>query len=195
MRPGARSISAAMASCSMRCMSSEATPWRKRPECERAVHRAGIDVDEAEARGHALGDACSCPRRRGRRSRRRCVLVGICQEIRITSGWPRTNSMLGGRGLRADTRAVPPAPEEHGVDGRGRTQPGATARARVGRGGTLLGLYEGRPLPTRSVFEPFAMPDRITFSRGRTSGWRRVPSTWSKWWRTPSGTKWPTISA
>jgi predicted Zn-dependent protease with MMP-like domain len=36
------------------------------------------------------------------------------------------------------------------------------ARSRVRDGGTLLGLYEGRPLTTRSVFEPFAMPDRIT---------------------------------
>ncbi len=35
------------------------------------------------------------------------------------------------------------------------------ARARVPRGNTLLGLYEGRPLTRRSVFEPFAMPDRI----------------------------------
>ena len=26
----------------------------------------------------------------------------------------------------------------------------------------LLGLYQGRPLPVRSVSEPFAMPDRIT---------------------------------
>jgi len=40
------------------------------------------------------------------------------------------------------------------------------ARGRVPRGGTLLGLYEGRPLPTRSVFEPFAMPDRITIFQG-----------------------------
>jgi predicted Zn-dependent protease with MMP-like domain len=40
------------------------------------------------------------------------------------------------------------------------------ARARVGPGGTLLGLYEGRPLTTRSVFEPFAMPDRITIFQG-----------------------------
>jgi predicted Zn-dependent protease with MMP-like domain len=34
------------------------------------------------------------------------------------------------------------------------------------RGGTLLGLYEGRPLTQRSVFEPFAMPDRITIFQG-----------------------------
>jgi predicted Zn-dependent protease with MMP-like domain len=40
------------------------------------------------------------------------------------------------------------------------------ARGRVPRGGTLLGLYEGRPLTTRSVFEPFAMPDRITIFEG-----------------------------
>lgn len=30
----------------------------------------------------------------------------------------------------------------------------------------LLGLYEGRPLPKRSVGEPFAMPDRITIFQG-----------------------------
>ena len=40
------------------------------------------------------------------------------------------------------------------------------ARGRVPRGGTLLGLYEGRPLTMRSVFEPFAMPDRITIFQG-----------------------------
>jgi predicted Zn-dependent protease with MMP-like domain len=40
------------------------------------------------------------------------------------------------------------------------------ARGRVPAGGTLLGLYEGRPLTTRSVFEPFAMPDRITIFQG-----------------------------
>src|SRR5579875_657278 len=32
----------------------------------------------------------------------------------------------------------------------------------VSPGGTLLGLYQGRPLTQRSVFEPFALPDRIT---------------------------------
>jgi predicted Zn-dependent protease with MMP-like domain len=36
------------------------------------------------------------------------------------------------------------------------------AAGRVRPGGTLLGLYEGRPLPLRSVGEAFAMPDRIT---------------------------------
>jgi predicted Zn-dependent protease with MMP-like domain len=37
---------------------------------------------------------------------------------------------------------------------------------RAPRGSTLLGLYEGRPLTRRSVFEPFAMPDRITIFQG-----------------------------
>lgn len=40
--------------------------------------------------------------------------------------------------------------------------PGQLARGRVPRGGTLLGLYEGRPLKYRSVSESFALPDRIT---------------------------------
>lgn len=30
----------------------------------------------------------------------------------------------------------------------------------------LLGLYQGRPLPLRSVSEPFAMPDTITIYQG-----------------------------
>lgn len=30
----------------------------------------------------------------------------------------------------------------------------------------LLGLYQGRPLPVRSVFEGFAVPDRITIFQG-----------------------------
>ena len=44
--------------------------------------------------------------------------------------------------------------------------PEQLARARVGPGGTLLGLYEGRPLIQRSVFDSFAMPDRITIFQG-----------------------------
>jgi predicted Zn-dependent protease with MMP-like domain len=44
--------------------------------------------------------------------------------------------------------------------------PHQLARGRVARGSTLLGLYEGRPLTSRSVFEPFAMPDRITIFQG-----------------------------
>ena len=48
-------------------------------------------------------------------------------------------------------------------------------RGRVPRGGTLLGLYEGRPLTTRSVFEPFAMPDRITIFQGPHERLARSP--------------------
>jgi predicted Zn-dependent protease with MMP-like domain len=44
--------------------------------------------------------------------------------------------------------------------------PAQLARGGVSRGGTLLGLYEGRPLPSRSVFEPFSMPDRIVIFQG-----------------------------
>ncbi len=40
------------------------------------------------------------------------------------------------------------------------------ARAGVPRGSTLFGLYEGRPLTVRSVFDSFAMPDRITIFQG-----------------------------
>jgi predicted Zn-dependent protease with MMP-like domain len=36
----------------------------------------------------------------------------------------------------------------------------------VSPGSTLLGLYEGRPLRHRSVFEPFHLPDRITIFQG-----------------------------
>lgn len=44
--------------------------------------------------------------------------------------------------------------------------PAQLRRGRVPRGSTLLGLYEGRPLTTRSVFDGFAMPDRITIFQG-----------------------------
>ncbi len=40
------------------------------------------------------------------------------------------------------------------------------AEARASHGATLLGLYQGRPLTTRSVFETFRMPDRITIFQG-----------------------------
>ncbi len=40
------------------------------------------------------------------------------------------------------------------------------AEAKVAPGGTLLGLYQGRPLTARSVFESFALPDRITIFQG-----------------------------
>jgi predicted Zn-dependent protease with MMP-like domain len=39
-------------------------------------------------------------------------------------------------------------------------------RSRVPRGATLFGLYEGRPLTVRSVFDSFGMPDRITIFQG-----------------------------
>jgi len=47
-------------------------------------------------------------------------------------------------------------------------EPGANqlASAGVPPGGTLFGLYEGRPLTVRSVFDSFAMPDRITIFQG-----------------------------
>ena len=54
--------------------------------------------------------------------------------------------------------------------------PGQLARGRVPRGGTLLGLYEGRPLTQRSVFEPFAMPDRITIFQGPHERMARTPA-------------------
>lgn len=44
--------------------------------------------------------------------------------------------------------------------------PAQLAAGGVGRGGTLLGLYQGRPLTRRSVFEAFAIPDRITIFQG-----------------------------
>ncbi len=40
------------------------------------------------------------------------------------------------------------------------------AAGRVPPGGTLLGLYEGRPLTRRSVFDSFAVPDRIVIFQG-----------------------------
>lgn len=40
------------------------------------------------------------------------------------------------------------------------------ARAHVPHGATLFGLYEGRPLTARSVFDSFAMPDRIVIFQG-----------------------------
>ena len=44
--------------------------------------------------------------------------------------------------------------------------PAQLAQGRVPPGSTLLGLYQGRPLTQRSVFEPFSMPDRITIFQG-----------------------------
>ncbi len=47
-------------------------------------------------------------------------------------------------------------------------EPGAPhlAAGKAPPGGTLLGLYQGRPLTARSVFESFAMPDRIFIFQG-----------------------------
>ena len=53
--------------------------------------------------------------------------------------------------------------------------PQQLARGRVPRGGTLLGLYEGRPLTQRSVFESFAMPDRIVIFQGPHERLARTP--------------------
>jgi predicted Zn-dependent protease with MMP-like domain len=58
--------------------------------------------------------------------------------------------------------------------------PAQLARGRVPRGGTLLGLYEGRPLTQRSVFESFAMPDRITIFQGPHQRLARSPEDLAK---------------
>jgi len=51
-----------------------------------------------------------------------------------------------------------------------------TIEAEPPRGRNLLGLYQGRPLTTRSVFEPFAMPDRITIFQGPHERMARNPA-------------------
>ena len=48
-------------------------------------------------------------------------------------------------------------------------------RGRVARGSTLLGLYEGRPLTKRSVFDAFTMPDKITIFQGPHERLARSP--------------------
>jgi predicted Zn-dependent protease with MMP-like domain len=53
--------------------------------------------------------------------------------------------------------------------------PAQLARGRVRPGSTLLGLYEGRPLTRRSVFEPWSMPDRITIFQGPHERMARSP--------------------
>jgi predicted Zn-dependent protease with MMP-like domain len=45
------------------------------------------------------------------------------------------------------------------------SEPSKTQLAKLG-GGTLLGLYEGRPLTLRSVSDAFVLPDRITIFQG-----------------------------
>src|SRR5665213_1584791 len=54
------------------------------------------------------------------------------------------------------------------------------ARGDVPPGGTLLGLYEGRPLTVRSVFDSFAMPDRITIFQGPHERSARSPDDLAK---------------
>jgi predicted Zn-dependent protease with MMP-like domain len=54
-------------------------------------------------------------------------------------------------------------------------EPSAAQLGRLRSCGTLLGLYEGRPLTQRSVFEPFAMPDRITIFQGPHERLARTP--------------------
>jgi len=71
--------------------------------------------------------------------------------------------------------------------------PEQLARGRVPRGGTLLGLYEGRPLTLRSVFESFAMPDRIVIFQGLTNGWRARRSSLHKWSPARYGTRLPLL--
>jgi predicted Zn-dependent protease with MMP-like domain len=55
-------------------------------------------------------------------------------------------------------------------------EPSAAQLSRLGPASTLLGLYEGRPLTTRSVFEPFSMPDRITIFQGPHERLARSPA-------------------
>jgi predicted Zn-dependent protease with MMP-like domain len=43
-------------------------------------------------------------------------------------------------------------------------------------GGTLLGLYHGRPLTQRSVFQSFSMPDQITIFQGPHERMARSPA-------------------
>ena len=49
------------------------------------------------------------------------------------------------------------------------------SRCDISGRGTLLGLYEGRPLTDRSVFESFTMPDRITVFQGPHERLARSP--------------------
>lgn len=50
------------------------------------------------------------------------------------------------------------------------------AAARVPPGSTLLGLYEGRPLTRRSVFDNFVMPDKIIIFQGPHERMARTPA-------------------
>jgi predicted Zn-dependent protease with MMP-like domain len=54
---------------------------------------------------------------------------------------------------------------------------------------TLLGLYEGRPLAYRSVWESFQLPDRITIFQGPHERWRATARIWRVWSSKRCGTK------
>ena len=56
-------------------------------------------------------------------------------------------------------------------------EPSASQLHQAGCGphGTLLGLYQGRPLTERSVFDSFSMPDRITIFQGPHERLARSP--------------------
>jgi len=54
--------------------------------------------------------------------------------------------------------------------------PAQLAAAGIRGGGTLLGLYQGRPLTTRSVFESFSLPDRIIIFQGPHERLARDPA-------------------
>ncbi len=53
--------------------------------------------------------------------------------------------------------------------------PAQLRAAGVRSGGTLLGLYRGRPLTTRSVWDSFAMPDQIVIFQGPHERLARSP--------------------
>ena len=61
-------------------------------------------------------------------------------------------------------------------------------------GGTLLGLYRGRPLTTRSVSDSFVMPDQIVIFQGPHERLARNREHLEKLVEETSGTRWLTIS-
>jgi predicted Zn-dependent protease with MMP-like domain len=54
-------------------------------------------------------------------------------------------------------------------------EPSRLQLGKLARGGTLLGLYEGRPLTLRSVSDSFTLPDRITIFQGPHERLARSP--------------------
>ena len=59
----------------------------------------------------------------------------------------------------------------------------------------LLGLYEGRPLTERSVYDGFRMPDKITIYQGPHERLSHTREELEQMWRTPCGTRSRTTSA